>query len=115
MRRFRLGGVPREDTATFNDGAVHVFYGARRHLTLRANQFLTQETPGMKGDGAQDGDGFGPLGAGDFNGDGRDDLAIGEAQGDVRNAIRPDPFMKDPELFEVAGVLDAASYRVADR
>jgi hypothetical protein len=74
-------GAPRNTATVFADGAVHVVYGGSRHLTLQGNQFLTQDTAGMKGDGAAVDDWFGfSLGAGDFDGDGRDDLAIGEPQ-----------------------------------
>lgn len=66
---------------TRNEGAVHVLYGARRHLSARSDQLLTQRTPGMAGDGVQRDDGFGfALGSGDYDGDGRADLTIGEPQ-----------------------------------
>lgn len=40
-------------------GGVHVLYGARPRLSLRGNQFLTQDTPGIAGDGAEQCDMFG--------------------------------------------------------
>jgi hypothetical protein len=59
-------------------GAVYVLYGSRGGLKLKGSQYLTQDTPGIKGDGAEDSDGFGgSLVAARFNGDGSDDLAIG--------------------------------------
>jgi hypothetical protein len=72
-------GVQYEDVAAVDDGAVHVVYGSRRHLSLRGNQFLSQMTRRMAGTAIISGDAFGfSVSAGDFNGDGRDDLAIGE-------------------------------------
>ncbi|MEK6273074.1 MAG: FG-GAP repeat protein [Actinomycetota bacterium] len=65
-------------------GAVHILYGSRRGLTLRGDQYLTENSPGIKGDGARSEDTFGfGLAAGDFNRDGRDDLAIGAPNKDV--------------------------------
>jgi hypothetical protein len=75
-RRKRVSGF-------FGAGAVNVLYGARRHLSLKGDQFLTEATPGVAGDGVHEYDEFGgALGSGDFDGDGRSDLAIGEPQFD---------------------------------
>jgi len=64
-----------------NGGAVHVLYGARRHLKPRSDQLLRQNMPGMTDDGTDRDANFGfALGSGDFDGDRRADLAIGEPQ-----------------------------------
>jgi hypothetical protein len=54
-------GEPQEpDSCTDADGGgVHVLYGARRHFAMGRDQFLTQDTPGMAGDGSEPCDGFG--------------------------------------------------------
>jgi hypothetical protein len=55
-----------------------VLYGGPRRLTLRGDQFLTQDTPGIAGDGAEEGDEFSwSLAAGDLTGDRRDELVLG--------------------------------------
>lgn len=59
-------------------GAVNVIYGSAAGLTLTGNQFFTEDTPGMAGNGASDGDWFGrPVTQADFNNDGYDDLLVG--------------------------------------
>ncbi|HET6716034.1 MAG TPA: FG-GAP repeat protein [Nitrososphaeraceae archaeon] len=74
-------GTPFEDIGTLQDsGAVHVVYGSSTGLSataVLADQFWTQESPGVN-DVAEATDIFGwSLTSGDFNGDGKDDLAIG--------------------------------------
>ena len=71
-------GVAFEDVGTIVDaGAVNVLDGSVNGLTSASNQFLTQDTPGIK-DQAETGDQFGTgLATGDFNGDGYADLAVG--------------------------------------
>jgi hypothetical protein len=71
-------------------GAVNVIYGSAAGLQADGSggapddQFLTGDTPGMVGDGAESGDGFGAsTEPGDFNGDGFADLAIGIRAEDV--------------------------------
>jgi FG-GAP repeat len=59
-------------------GAVNVIYGSAAGLTLTGNQFFTEDSPGMAGNGAADGDWFGrPVTQADFNADGYDDLLVG--------------------------------------
>jgi hypothetical protein len=59
-------------------GAVSLVNGSRRGLTVRHAQFLTQDTPGLRGDGAQGEDEFGAsLALQDLNGDGFLDLSVG--------------------------------------
>src|SRR5439155_25947427 len=66
------------------EGAVNVIYGSDSGLTTTSDRFITQDTPGITGDGAEDGDQFGrPLATGDFNADGRDDPVIGVPNEDV--------------------------------
>jgi FG-GAP repeat len=70
-------------------GAVNVIYGSAAGLQDTGtggpdDQFLTGNTPGMAGDGAEAGDAFGAsTEPGDFNGDGFADLAIGIRAEDV--------------------------------
>jgi hypothetical protein len=65
-------------------GAVNVIYGSAAGLTAEGNQFWTQDSPGIAGDGSEGQDRFGRcLVAADFNGDGFDELAIGISQEDV--------------------------------
>ncbi|MGH2973606.1 MAG: FG-GAP repeat protein [Solirubrobacterales bacterium] len=73
-------GVPFKTVSVPNYGAggVHILYGSRRGLVLRGNQYLNENTPGVKGPKAGFDHGFGSaLAAADFNRDGRDDLAVG--------------------------------------
>ncbi|MGI9021417.1 MAG: FG-GAP repeat protein [Solirubrobacterales bacterium] len=61
-----------------DDGAVHVIDGGPDGLTTRGDQFLSQATSGVPGDGAQAGDIFGAaLATGDLDGDDREDLVVG--------------------------------------
>jgi plastocyanin len=65
-------------------GAAGVLYGSATGLTATGDQFFTQDSPGMAGDGAEAGDWFGrPVTPGDFNADGFDDLLIGSRREDV--------------------------------
>jgi hypothetical protein len=71
-------------------GAVNVIYGSAAGLQADGSggapddQFLTGDTPGMAGDGAENGDAFGAsTEPGDYNGDGIADLAIGIRAEDV--------------------------------
>jgi hypothetical protein len=59
-------------------GAVNVIYGSPTGLTLEGNQFFTEDSQGMAGNGATDGDWFGrPVTTADFDADGYDDLLVG--------------------------------------
>ena len=70
-------GVPLEDQAGTNDGAVNVIYGSPSGLTAAGNQVWSQDSPGILG-GNEAGDQFGQaLATGDLNGDGYADLAVG--------------------------------------
>jgi hypothetical protein len=67
-------GVPGENTAT---GAVNIIYGSANGLRAAGDQFFSQSSPNIEGNGNA-ADLFGSaLAAGDFNGDGFWDLAIG--------------------------------------
>ncbi len=79
-------GIPNEDIRTQRDaGAVQILFGSATGLTV-SDQFLAQNTPGIK-DPAEKGDHFGAaLAVGDFNNDGMDDLAIGVPDEDVGRA-----------------------------
>jgi hypothetical protein len=73
-------GVAEESLGSMGnrEGAVNVIYGTRKGLRTKRSRLLTQNSPGMAGDGAEAGDEFGfSIASGDFNHDGRDDLAIG--------------------------------------
>jgi hypothetical protein len=72
-----LGGISQA-------GAVNVLYGSAAGLQTvsPADQFWTQNSTGISGDGAESTDRLGrALGAGDFNGDGIADLAAGSLEG----------------------------------
>ncbi|HXJ66141.1 MAG TPA: hypothetical protein VNN79_20455 [Actinomycetota bacterium] len=73
-------GVPNEDVGgVFDAGAVEVVYGSGGGLQLTApdDDFLSQDSPGVRGV-AEATDLFGStLATGDFNDDGFDDLAVG--------------------------------------
>jgi len=59
-------------------GAINIIYGSPTGLTLAGNQFFTEDSPGMAGNGAADGDWFGrPVTTANFNNDAYDDLLIG--------------------------------------
>jgi hypothetical protein len=69
-------------------GAVNVIYGSAAGLTADGNQFWTQDSPGMKGDGVELQDFFGTgLGSGDFNRDGIEDLAVGAVREDLGSIL----------------------------
>jgi hypothetical protein len=69
-----LVGAPGEDRAS---GRVTVVHGAKRALARRGNFAISQETPGVPGNG-RPGDFFGAsLALLDHNGDGRPDLDVG--------------------------------------
>lgn len=76
-----------EDLGVVADtGAVHVLYGSAAGLSAVGDQFLTQDTPGIR-DAAEADDRLGAsLAALDFNGDGASDLAIG-ATGEDAGAV----------------------------
>jgi hypothetical protein len=82
-------GAPFEDIGQIEDaGGVNVLYGSPTGLqtTSPADQFWSQDSPGVEG-GAEDFDAFGfSLAAGDFNDDGFADLAIGAAFEGVKSA-----------------------------
>jgi hypothetical protein len=68
-------------------GAVHVLYGTADGLTGAGSQFLTQDSPGVRGS-AESGDFFGSaLAAGDFDHDGYADLAVGTPDEDVGGVV----------------------------
>jgi len=73
-------GVPGEDFAVGDEGAVQVIYGSKDGLngdTPIDDQVWAQDSSGI-GESAQPNDEFGfALAWGDFNGDGFDDLAVG--------------------------------------
>ncbi|MGH2572677.1 MAG: hypothetical protein ACRDGU_04210 [Actinomycetota bacterium] len=75
-------GVPFEDIGALRDaGGVNVLYGSAGGLQAAdpADQFWSQDSPGVEG-AAEAQDNFGwALAAGDFNGDGFSDLAVGAA------------------------------------
>jgi hypothetical protein len=97
-------GVPNEDVGeVFDAGAVEVIYGSAGGLQLTApgDDFISQDSPGVR-DSAEETDLFGyTVAAGDFNDDGFADLAVGiYSEGDgggvavlygVRRAAGPEP------------------------
>jgi hypothetical protein len=80
-------GVPEEDVGPIVDaGGVHVLYGSAVGLTATADQFWTQDSPGILED-AERSNAFGrTVATGDLNGDGFDDLAIGIPYEDIAEA-----------------------------
>jgi hypothetical protein len=79
-------GVPGDDSAEINAGAVNVIRGGARGLTARGNQLWTEDTPGLPSR-ANRGEAFGSaLAVGDFNGDGFADLAAGAPRDQVGGA-----------------------------
>jgi hypothetical protein len=74
-----------EDVSGLTDaGAVCVMYGSDTGLAAGGSQFWTQNSAGMKGNGAGQGDRFGRVSrAHDFDGDGFFDLVIGAGEEDV--------------------------------
>ena len=80
-------GVPGEALPTdlnFEDGGVNVLYSRRRGLRAKGSQFLSQDSPGMAGDGAESGDSFSwSLAAGNLGKGKRADLAVGVPFEDV--------------------------------
>jgi hypothetical protein len=83
-----------ENRGARNAGGVHVFYGHRAGLAVKAagsardDQFFDQSSSGVPGTSEQD-DGFGGATAfGDFNADGCADLAVGSpGEDDSRGAV----------------------------
>lgn len=82
-------GVPLEDLADHNEGAVQVLYGSTSGLAAAGNQFWTQDSPGVPNRSTSQ-DRFGwSVAPADFDGDGFTDLAIstkGETVGGAVNA-----------------------------
>jgi hypothetical protein len=78
-------GVRQEKVgAAGSAGAVNVLYGSAVGLTTAGNQFWTQDSPGVEGEGAEGGDVFSRgLGVGDFDGDGFADMGVGAWEEDV--------------------------------
>ncbi len=73
----------RQQTVNGHDGAgaLNVLYGSAAGLTLTGNQFFTEDSPGMAGNGASQDDWFGrPVTQANFNNDAYDDLLIGARQ-----------------------------------
>jgi hypothetical protein len=80
-------GIPGDDGAEKNAGAVSVIRGGPNGLTSNRTQHWTEDTPGVPG-GAKPGEAFGSaLVTGDFNGDRFADLAVG-APSDLVNGIQ---------------------------
>ena len=76
-------GVPGDDVAANEAGAVNVIYGTADGLDVPDNALWHQDSPGVLGV-AEENDNFGSsLAVGDFNGDNYDDLAIGVPFEDV--------------------------------
>ena len=70
-------GVPYEDQAATNDGAVNVIYGAASGLTVAGNEVWSQGGQGVAG-APEAGDQFGySLSAANFGNGPRADLAVG--------------------------------------
>ena len=82
-------GVEAEDGLTqdkANVGAINVLYGSAAGLTATGNQFWTEDSPGVAGDGAERDDRYGRVVvAGDFNGDGYADMVMGGGGENIGN------------------------------
>jgi FG-GAP repeat protein len=66
------------------DGAIHVILGSEDGLTEAGDQFISQNSLGVTGGGAEGGDEFGfALATGHFNGDRFADVAVGAPQEDL--------------------------------
>jgi hypothetical protein len=106
-------GVPQENIGPIEDaGGVNVLYGSAIGLQTSspADQFWSQDSPGVEG-GAENFDSFGfSVASGDFNNDGFSDLAIGAALEGVRGADpAPDGAGAVNVLYGSAGGLQATS------
>jgi hypothetical protein len=82
-------GVPFEDIVNIGDeaGAVNVLYGSPQGLTATGDQFLHQDSPGIR-DRAELTDGFGrSLAAADFGRSPQSDLAVGVPSEDIGTIV----------------------------
>jgi FG-GAP repeat len=76
-------GIPGEDVAATDEGALAIIYGSGGGLTSAGTEFLTQDVISST-DGAENDDGFAQsLAAGSFGDGAADDLAIGISGEDV--------------------------------
>ncbi len=83
-------GVPSEDLGAgiggLDNGAISILYG-HSETPFGTGNFITQNTPGVDSDAAQQSDFFGSsLTIGNFNGDQYDDLAVGVRGEDLTGA-----------------------------
>ena len=100
-------GVPGEDIETKADaGAVNIFYGSSKGISVAGNHTLSQDTDGVAGT-AEASNFFGQsVAAGDFNGDGFADLVVGvsgEDIGQLGGAGAVNLFYGSSEGISVAG------------
>ena len=80
-------GVPFEDGSVADEGGVHVLYGSNNGLTANADEFFTQNTPGIL-ETSEAGDRFGSaLATANFGRSGQADLAVGAPAEDVAGAV----------------------------